>query len=88
MEPVKGLGKRLKDLRIERGLTMEMVVDGINIEFNTNITKGHLSKWENDVNSPALRFAAYLCLFYDVSLDYLLGLTDEKTPAYKIKKEA
>lgn len=40
-----------------------------------------LSRWENDKNDPSIRFAAYLAQYYGVSLDYLLGLTDTRTPA-------
>lgn len=74
------VGKRLKELRTERQLTMDMVVEDLNNKYDIEITRGHLSKWENNVNSPSLRLAAYLCKFYGVSLDYLLGLTDSRVP--------
>ncbi len=74
------LGKRLKELRDERGLTIDMVVYDINNKYHIEINKGNLSRWENGKRIPTLRLAAYLCLYYNVSLDYLIGLTDSKVP--------
>ena len=61
------VGKRLKALRQERQLTMDMVVTDMNNKYNIEITRGHLSKWENNVNTPTLRLAAYLCKYYGIS---------------------
>ncbi len=85
------LGKRLKALRTERDLTLDMVVYDINNKYQIEITKGNLSRWENNKNMPSLRLAAYLCKYYNVSLDYLIGNTDVRTPidllTHKNKKE-
>lgn len=78
---MKELGERLKALRQERDMTMDMVVYDMDKKYNIEITRGHLSKWENGKNDPSLRLAAYLALYYNVSLDYLMGLTDNKAPA-------
>ena len=78
---MKELGERLKALRQERDMTMDMVVYDMGKKYNIEITRGHLSKWENGKNDPSLRLAAYLALYYNVSLDYLMGLTDSKAPA-------
>ena len=78
---MKDLGERLKNLRTERDLTMDMVCYAMEKNYNIEITRGHLSKWENGKNDPSLRLAAYLAQFYGVSLDYLIGLTDNKAPA-------
>lgn len=87
MDTIEGLGKRLKALRMERDMSLDMVVYDINQRYNLEITKGHLSKWENDINTPNLRFAKYLCLYYNVSLDYLIGLAKTKAPVRVIAKE-
>lgn len=75
------LSERLKLLRTEKGLTMDMFVYDINYKYQIELNKGLVSKWENGVNEPSLRYAAYLAQYYDVSLDYLIGLTDTRTPA-------
>lgn len=75
------LNERLKLLRTEKGLTMDMLVWDINSKYGVDLNKGLVSKWENGINEPSLRYATYLAQYYDVSLDYLIGLTDCKTPA-------
>lgn len=75
-----GIGNRLKELRLERDLTLDMVVYDINQRYNIEITKGNLSRWENGKNLPSLRMAKILCLYYNISLDYLIGNTDIRTP--------
>lgn len=86
MDIVDGLGNKLKELRTERDLTLDMVVYDMKQKYNIEITKGHLSRWENGKNNPSIRLAKYLCLYYNISLDYLLGLTDVKTPVNLLSK--
>lgn len=85
------INERLKLLRTEKGLTMDMLVWDINSKYGIDLNKGLVSKWENGINEPSLRYATYLAQYYDVSLDYLIGLTDVKTPArllaYAAKKQ-
>ncbi len=80
MENLDDFGKRLRALREERDLSLDMVVYDIDQKYTIEITKGHLSRWENGKNLPSVRYAAYLAKYYNVSLDYLIGLTDVKTP--------
>lgn len=80
MKNIDKLGQRLKELRLERGLTLDMVVYDLKQKYDVVITKGNLSRWENNVNTPSLRLAASLCLYYNISLDYLIGNTDTKAP--------
>lgn len=80
MEGIENLGKRLRELREQRELTMDMVVYDINQKYGIMLTKGNLSRWENDINFPSLLSAAYLAKYYNVSVDYLIGNTKVKTP--------
>ena len=72
---------RLKHLRQDRDITMDLLAYDLNNKYGININKGLISKWESGKNDPSLRYAAYLADYYGVSLDYLIGLTDVKTPA-------
>lgn len=65
--------ERLKDLRTERGLDIADVANA------TGISSSALSNYEND-ESKDISHRAILALakFYDVSADYLLGLTEIK----------
>lgn len=78
--------KRLKELRLEKELSLDMVVYDIEKKYDIEITKSHLSRWENGKNEPSIRFAAYLAQYYGVSLDYLIGLTDSRVPADLLAK--
>lgn len=79
---LKGIGHRIKELREERELTMDMLVQDINTryELENPLNKGMVSRWEREVNNPTLDNAKYLCDYFNVSLDYLIGNTDVRTP--------
>lgn len=81
MDEFKNIGKRLKELRESRDLTMDMVVYDVANNYHITFTKSNLSRWENGKHYPTLVYAYYLAKYYGVSLDYLIGNTDVKTPA-------
>lgn len=85
----KDLANKIKDLRQSKHLTMDMFVDKMNESFHVEISKGTVSKWEQGLNEPSLRLAKYLCLFYGISLDSLLGLTEnnEIEKAWELKEK-
>lgn len=65
--------ERLKDLRIERGLTLEQLSEV------TGISRAALGKYEADDFKDISPFSiAALAKFYGVSADYLMGLTETK----------
>lgn len=65
-------GSRLKELRIERNSSQKEVADDIGIS-NTAI-----SQYESDSRFPNEETLRRLCIYYKISSDYLLGLTDTK----------
>lgn len=68
------ISERLKDLRVERGLTLEELAAA------TGLSKSALGKYEADDYKDVSPFAvAELAKFYGVSTDYLLGLTETKS---------
>ena len=77
------IGKRIKILRTERGLTMDMVVADMNQKLNLDppLNKSMISRWENQESEPTLENAKFLSIYFDVSLDYLIGNTDVRTPS-------
>ena len=65
--------ERLKDLRVERGLTLEQLAD------QTGLSKSALGKYEADDFKDISPFSIVtLAKFYGVSTDYLLGMTETK----------
>ena len=77
------IGQRIKELRIERDISMDMLVADMNHKFELSkpLNKSMISRWENGENEPTLESAKYLSMYFDVSLDYLIGLTDTRTPS-------
>jgi transcriptional regulator with XRE-family HTH domain len=70
------ISERLKDLRVERHLTLEQLADA------TGLSKSALGKYETEDFKDISPFAiTTLAEFYGVSTDYLLGLTENKNPA-------
>jgi len=76
-------GKRLRELREEHELTMDYVVFDMQHKYNIEINKGQLSRWEKG-QSPSLKYIKYLAVYYNVSADYLLGLTESKKPSTRV----
>lgn len=81
------IGKKLKTLRSERDLSLDMLVADMNYKYpDININKSMLSRWENGINDPSLEYAKNIANYFDVSLDYLIGLTDIRTPVRLMQK--
>ena len=78
--------ERIKELRQEKQLTMDMVVYDVEQKFNIELTRSHLSRWESGKTEPTIRYAALLAQYYGVSLDYLIGVTDNRAPADLLAK--
>ena len=65
--------ERLKDLRVERGLTLEQLAEEI------NLSKSALGSYEGDKLKDISHYAIIkLAKFYGVTADYLLGLSQTK----------
>lgn len=66
--------KRIRDMRIDRGLTQKEVAKVINVKQNT------YSQYEIGVLNYPLDVVIKLAEFYETSVDYLVGLTDVPVP--------
>jgi transcriptional regulator with XRE-family HTH domain len=76
------LAKRIKELRAERDLSLEMVVADMKDRFgDIKLDKSMISRWERGENDPSLENVKYLSSYFNVSVDYLIGLTDVRTPS-------
>lgn len=73
------IGDILKSLRNERGLKQDDIAEMLNIKRQT------YSSWERDNSIPDINTIAYLSNFYEVSTDYILGLTKIKSRVDKIE---
>ena len=65
--------ERLKDLRVERGLTLEQLAE------QTQLSKSALGSYKAEDFKDISHYALIkLAKFYGVTVDYLLGLTETR----------
>ena len=60
--------ERLKELRIEKALGQ------VELAKELNVSKGIISLWENGLREPKLSNLISLAKFFEVTIDYLVGL--------------
>ncbi|WP_042455532.1 helix-turn-helix domain-containing protein [Neobacillus dielmonensis] len=65
-------GERLKKLRLEHGLTMEEAGRRLGIKKST------YASYESEYRQPPLEKLKGISKLFGVSVDYILGLTDER----------
>lgn len=65
---------RLRDLREDSDLTQSVLAKHLHIKQNT------YSQYENGQRQIPLEMLVALAEFYDTSIDYIVGLTDERKP--------
>ena len=66
-------GKNLMYARKQRGFTLERLADVYNRRFGGGLSKGTLSKYENNKQEPMISTAGNLSAILGVSVDYLLN---------------
>ena len=66
--------ERLKALRELMGISQAELAKKM------SVTPPTISRIENGEREPNLQFLKNLAVFFNVSVDYLLGLTDDPTP--------
>ncbi|MGL5651263.1 MAG: helix-turn-helix domain-containing protein [Paraclostridium sp.] len=76
-------GKRFKQLRHELELNQQDLVTDFNNKYNYNFTRVAVSQYENGKRIPEIDALTSFAEYFGVSVDYLLGRTDERN----IKKE-
>ena len=69
-------GDKLKECRRAKNLTLEELAAKYNRRFNGGLSKGTLSKYENNKQEPLVSVVTNLTELLDVSSDYLLGRSD------------
>ena len=64
------IGERLKQLRIKNGLKQQELADMF------GLSSGTISFYESEQRKPDIDFIVAIAKYFDVSTDYLLGLTN------------
>lgn len=63
-------GERLKSLRKEKGMGQNALAEAI------KVSNASISYWETGKQEPCAEAIFKLALFFNVSADYLLGITE------------
>lgn len=73
-----GIGKGLKNLRKNKNMTMEQLANDLNNKYPNlmKLTKGKISKWENEKEEPRLSTAKILAEYFNVKINDLYSNTD------------
>lgn len=75
------LGERLKILRGEKKIFQKELANGLNLSQET------ISLYETNKREPDYETLSRIADYFNVSIDYLLGRTDIRTPIQNIAKE-
>jgi len=67
---MKIFSERLKELRIEKGLSQRELAKMVNLSHNA------IAQWESESRIPNAEAVVILAKFFNVTTDYLLGVTD------------
>jgi transcriptional regulator with XRE-family HTH domain len=67
----KIFSQRLRELRHSQQLTIEQLAKGL------GLVKQTVGNWETGARVPSLELMVSLADFFDVSLDYLVGRSDD-----------
>lgn len=66
----KIVGERIKELRTEKGIGQNKLAEDL------DLSNASISFWENGLQEPSASALFKLAQYFNVSLDFLLGLTD------------
>lgn len=62
---------RLKELREEAGVSMAQLSEAL------DVSNAAICKWENGLAEPKVSYLIKLSNFFECTVDYLVGITDE-----------
>ena len=71
---------RLKDIREDRDLTQEEVAKILNVKQNT------YHQYETEKRQIPIQALIKLAIFYNLSLDYIVGIIKEPRPLKNIRR--
>ena len=69
---VEGLNDRIRELVFSTGKTI------VGISRDMGLSRGTVNAWFNTGASPSADAIARICRYFNVSADWLLGLSDRK----------
>ena len=68
------LRQKIRDLRKIQKLSGTRMAEEMNKKYNIGLNKATISKWEKGSQTPSTEYISYLCDFFEVDANWLLGL--------------
>ena len=68
---------RIRDLREDHDKTQQNIADTL------GTSQTMYARYERGASELPIRHLICLALYYNVSMEYIVGLTDDKTPLYR-----
>ena len=72
---------RIKQLRKKKGVSQSQLAEAIGVKKNT------VSTWERGTRKPDFAALKLLSEYFEISLEYLLGTSDEEETRFKPSQE-
>jgi len=66
------LNEKIKTLRIARGINQVEMAESL------GVSKQCISNWENDNIQPSVEMLIKIAVYFNVTTDYLLGMSDKR----------
>lgn len=73
------ISENIRTLRLKKDISMEEMADQLK-KYGVSPSKSMISRWENGKAEPSMEYARILSKYFNVSLDFLLDLTDDIKP--------
>ncbi|MEC2288732.1 helix-turn-helix domain-containing protein [Bacillus velezensis] len=80
-------GERLKSLRDKKKQSINELVVDLNKKYETKISKSMISRYENGQSDPKMEMVRILADYFNVSSDYLVGISDIEIKPLQSKKQ-
>jgi transcriptional regulator with XRE-family HTH domain len=80
---MKEFGERLKKLRTKKHMTQ----DELGEIFESPKAQSTVGTWERGVRQPSMEDLVRIAQFFNVSIDYLLGISEEERRIEKFKED-
>lgn len=71
-------GARLRQLRMERGLSMDAFCERYNAACHQHLSKSTVSRWENNTQEPMVSTISSVAGFFGVSPVWLMGKSEDR----------
>lgn len=71
-------GRKLKEIRQQKHLSMDALAKNLNKKYNTKISKSMISHWENGQTDPSISYVRILMDYFNKGYEYFIDVPKPK----------